>query len=148
MKRIWNDDWVDAKEMHTQNPDTFSVPESKLLDALKVGDSVKICNKLERFWVSICSINGDKITGRVDSVLELNKDKYTYGDIVEFHKKNIYDIHDKLGREQFLRAWEVYCQLSYNKKKLAKKTTKQAIDILMKAYAYYNEHSTINGFKL
>jgi hypothetical protein len=83
---------VNAAEMHRQYPDEFEVPSPDEIRALRKGDVVKVCNDRERFWVLIESRNGDVFAGRVDSMLLFGKVRY--GDRIEFHADNLYDIFD------------------------------------------------------
>lgn len=92
MKKTKTSDFVDAQQMHKDNPETFDAPSPEELNNLKIDDIVKICygNK-ERFWVKIIEITGDDIKGEVDNDLIFVKLKYK--DIVSFDKKNIYSIY-------------------------------------------------------
>jgi hypothetical protein len=46
----------------------------------------------ERFWVEIVQRDGDLFTGRVDSYTLLAP--VSYGDHIEFHSDNVYEIFD------------------------------------------------------
>lgn len=84
--------FVDAQEMHKNNPDTFDAPDNDELNAIKVGSTVKVCNERERFWVTVTGVDGEKITGEVNNNL-LDNDEYDLGDPIVFEKKHIYDIY-------------------------------------------------------
>jgi uncharacterized protein YegJ (DUF2314 family) len=84
--------FVDAQEMARLNPDTFEAPNKEELDAITEGDSVKICNSQERFWVTVASVDGDYITATVDNHLLDTSDGLELGNTVKFTKSNIYDI--------------------------------------------------------
>jgi hypothetical protein len=97
---VFNDRWIDAQRMHKNNPNTFNVPSRNDLTELQIGDSVKICNGHERFWVRLSVIykayRRQKSTawifiGRVDNIL-INEKPYKLGDLILFRGKNIYEI--------------------------------------------------------
>jgi hypothetical protein len=46
-------EFVDAQQMHIENPSTFEAPSKEELDNLKKGDSVKVCAAGERFWCTV-----------------------------------------------------------------------------------------------
>jgi hypothetical protein len=75
--------------MHKKHPDTFEAPTKEELDALKVGNIVKVSHNNERFWVTITAIDKDIITGKVDNVL-IRPQPFKYGDIIKFKKHHIY----------------------------------------------------------
>lgn len=85
--------FVDALAMHLLHPATFFIPTEDELMALKVGDTIKVCCEDERFWCIIESIDGQKISARVDNDL-VNTARYGISDkdIVSFRMKNIYQI--------------------------------------------------------
>lgn len=85
--------FVDAQEMGRKHPDTFEVPTNEELDAIKKGDSVKICDEEagERFWVTVDEIDGNKITGFVNNQL-VSSDLH-YGDLISFETRHIYSIY-------------------------------------------------------
>lgn len=83
---------VDAQEMARLNPTTFGVPSKKELNAITEGDSVKVCNSRERFWVTVVSVDGDNITGTVDNDLLDTSDGLELGNTISFTKSNIYSI--------------------------------------------------------
>lgn len=93
MKKIKSVIFVDAQEMHKKHPQTFDAPSREDLTDLKLGDIVKMCaNEKERFWTIITAIKGNKITASADNKLVHNFG-FNLGDIIEFEKKNIYDIY-------------------------------------------------------
>ena len=55
---------------------------------LKIGNTVKISNNLERFWVKIIELNDNYFLGKIDNYLIFNSE-YDYEDIVIFEKENI-----------------------------------------------------------
>jgi len=88
--------FVDAQQMHKDNPKTFWVPSKKELDAIKPGDNVKVCvNDAERFWVLVTKVDGDKITGKVNNYMLLGDYGFDYGDNIIVLKRNVYDIRAK-----------------------------------------------------
>lgn len=98
---IFTDDWVDAKEMNYKYPDTFDYPTQIELDNIAIGDSLKISNGLERFWVEVKEKNKIYLIGRVDN--ELITDEYKLNDLVMFENKNIYDIRTKEDKQDYFR---------------------------------------------
>ena len=83
------DDWVDVTQRMEQYSGVFDIPTKENLDALVAGDSVKISNGFERFFVRVASVEGDTIHGRVENHL-VGKYDYDYNDTVRFEKKNIF----------------------------------------------------------
>lgn len=87
--------FIDAQEMHNENPESFEVPSKEDLAKLKKYDLVKVCTGGERFWVMISSVDGEKITGRIQNNL-VNTDQHGLHlkDEVTFEKRNIYSVWD------------------------------------------------------
>jgi len=85
--------FINAQEMQTRYPDTFEAPTLTALNSISIGQSVKVCHKNERFWVSVTSIHKDVISGTVDNSLVL-KHPFKFGDIIQFKKHHIYAIWD------------------------------------------------------
>lgn len=87
-------EFTDAQLMRIENPDTFDAPCKEGLDAIKEGDSVKVCNEGERFWVTVTKIEDQKITGTVDNDLVRSEmHGLNYGDEISFEKRHIYSIY-------------------------------------------------------
>ena len=82
------DKWQEPNEKDTHE---FTEPSEYNLLNLVVGDSVKIDNKRERFWVKITKLDSNAIYGKVDNNLIIDK-KYNYKDMVLFGKQHIFDI--------------------------------------------------------
>ena len=85
-------DFSDAQEMHSQKPDTFSVPSPDELQAICAGAVVKVCHNNERFWVVVKKVQGDELVGRVDNALVLPH-PFSGGDLIRFKKAHIYQIN-------------------------------------------------------
>jgi len=83
--------FVNAQEMRIKHPNTFEAPVKEELDAIKIGDSVKVCaDNKERFWVTVTNVEGDIITGTVDNdLVDVN---LAYGEEINFKKSNVYSI--------------------------------------------------------
>ena len=81
--RIYRDDWL--------------LPESPALLELSVGDSAKLNNGGERFFVVVTAVDGDRVVGRVDNHL-VRKRPYGYGDRVEFSRRHVWFVRDAAGR--------------------------------------------------
>jgi len=109
MSKIKKIKLVNAKEISISSPDSFIVPPEELLNNLKIGSIVKVCDNRERFWVNIVRVKKNGyFNGKIDNFLmgnmmnEIIKEKtgkvledmdHNYGDIIEFHLDNIYDIN-------------------------------------------------------
>lgn len=91
MKKAITDRWLDAQKLHRENPKTFDAPSEEELANIRKGDSVRICNGRERFWVTVTCRHGSKIWGNVDNML-VDTTKYNVGDSVVFNTKHVYDI--------------------------------------------------------
>jgi len=95
---------VSYKLMHgptfrQEAPYTFFLPHPAVVDAVQVGDVVKLGFEYdepgekwaaERMWVHIDRIEGDKYVGRLDNEPEENF--LEYGQEVAFHRENILDV--------------------------------------------------------
>ena len=79
---------VSARQMSTEHPDTFYYPEKDIL-TIKKGDSVKVCNGKERFWVTVEEVIDDTVLGTIDNVLVSTK-SLKLGDLILFRKEHIY----------------------------------------------------------
>ena len=87
------EEFVDAQQMHRHHPGTFEVPSDRRLASISPGDTVKVCNRQERFWVTVSSVDGEHITGVVDNQL-MDDYGYNLGDSIQFEKRHIYSIYD------------------------------------------------------
>ena len=85
-----NIEFVNAQAMHSLHPGTFDVPTAGDLQALRVGNWVKVCVNNERFWCVVTDISEGIITGRVDN--NLLQDGLQCGDVIQFPTDCIYDI--------------------------------------------------------
>lgn len=88
-------DFVDAQQMHKDNPTTFDAPSQQELDDLKVEDTVKLSLNCERFWVEITAINGETLKGRIANDLVFDQ-PFKCDDIIKFRKNHIYNIYEDL----------------------------------------------------
>lgn len=86
--------FVNAQEMHRENPDRFEVPSTEELKSIKAGHYVKVATGNERFWVHVTEVTRDSIKGKVNNDL-MNTDIHGLKacDDVEFTTDNIYDIY-------------------------------------------------------
>lgn len=85
--------FINAVKMAIKHPKTFEAPSQLSLASITTGSIVKVCNNYqERFWVTVTSVVGDTVTGKVDNDLVITED-YNYGDIIVFTKDNIYNIY-------------------------------------------------------
>ena len=62
-------------------------------EGIQPGDSVKIIRGGERFWVTVTSVRGSKITGKVDNHLVL-KHPFRFGSKISFSKASVIE-HQK-----------------------------------------------------
>lgn len=98
-QKAFVDQWVDAQKMAQKFPDCFYAPSSDDIYRLRPGDSIKICNNEERFWVKIIDIRKYPLRkalkwtflGEVDNCLITDR-PYDLGDMVEFEGCHIYQI--------------------------------------------------------
>lgn len=81
---------VDAQKLAREFPKSFEVPESNTLASLRSGDSVKVCNGKERFWVRLIEANGSKLRGVVSN--DIRARRYGKGDTIQFRSLNVYDV--------------------------------------------------------
>ena len=98
---IFTDDWVNVNEMNSKYPNTFDIPTQNELENITIGDTVKISNGFERFWVEIKEITNLYLIGRVDN--ELITNEYSLNDYVMFEKRNIYDIHTIKDKKEIIK---------------------------------------------
>jgi hypothetical protein len=112
---IFTDDWVDAKEMSYKYPNTFDFPTQYELENITIGDSVKISNGFERFWVEIKEVNKLYLIGRVDNKLITRE--YNLNNLVMFEKKNVYDIRTIEDKEEYLKNLNNKIKFLYKLKK-------------------------------
>lgn len=98
---IFTDDWVNANEMNSKYPNTFDIPTQNELENITIGDTVKISNGFERFWVEVKEITNLYLIGRVDN--ELITNEYSLNDYVMFEKRNIYDIHTIKDKKEVIK---------------------------------------------
>lgn len=83
----------DAQQMQKDNPTTFYAPSQQELEKLTVNDLAKVCVQGERFWCIIKQINDQHITGEINNDLVFtHKHGLSDTDVIEFEKKNIYNI--------------------------------------------------------
>jgi len=88
--------FLNAKELHEANPDTFEWAGLEVLKvAVKAGCYVKVCETsgrtAERFWVRVDEIQGDQIEGVVWNNLVYSP--LEHGDEISFSYENIYDFY-------------------------------------------------------
>jgi len=90
--------------MAWKHRETFEAPNIQDLDALKVGDTVKVCHQLserqsERFWCHIKEIedvpseDNGFICAEVDNDL-IHDHGFGFQDLIQFHKHDIYMIYE------------------------------------------------------
>ena len=71
----------------------LKVPSAEALEVLpRRGDTVKICESNERFWVSVTSVVGDTVEGLVNNELTSGQPFAALGSRIKFEKRHIYMI--------------------------------------------------------
>lgn len=94
---------VDAQKLSREHPGTFEVPGTDVITALRAGDSVKVCNGKDRFWVRLTAADGSDLRGVVSS--PISSRRYGTGDTIQFRTKNVYDVRvSRTIRKGLLRA--------------------------------------------
>ncbi|PRC93501.1 hypothetical protein [Solimicrobium silvestre] len=84
----------DAQQMHKMYPATFEAPSSDELSEVRVGSLVKICaDDIERFWVKVTDVKGDRLQGTVDNnLLHSDAHQLKSDDVVSFELRHIYQV--------------------------------------------------------
>ena len=97
---------LDAQAQALAHPDTFAAPSASALALLpRPGiDRVKVCDGMERFWVLVRSVDGDRVTGRVDNELLSGQAYANHGSVISFEKRHIYRLMVYL--EPLEEAWK------------------------------------------
>ena len=88
-----NEPFVDAQKVKKQHPKTFQAPTLEELNKIHPEDFIKVCTGGERFWLEVVTVDGEKITGRIDNDL-VNGFRHGlfFDDMVEVEKRNVYNI--------------------------------------------------------
>ena len=90
-KKIYADDFSNAREMNENYPETFEWVEPPQRENMKRGDLIKVANGKERFWCSFRKNGiGNLIVAEVDNVL-ISTQGYNLGDWICFNRDNIYE---------------------------------------------------------
>ena len=89
--------FVDALEMHLQNPKTFEIPSSSDVNEIKPGWFVKVClvepgECGERFWCKVTKVNKKQETLYAEIDNHLVFYDYPVGTKVKINFSQIYDI--------------------------------------------------------
>jgi hypothetical protein len=87
-------EFEDAQALARQYPETFEAPSHKELSKLGPGDRVKVCRSNERFWCTIEEMDGERVFATVEYDL-LDDHPFELGDLIEFEKRNIFDIWEE-----------------------------------------------------
>jgi len=86
---------INAAEMGRAHPDTFYYAPKKVLDSIRPGDLIKVCDQSEfpeRFWVEVTKSDGNGLfVGRVDNYLFPDK-PYNFGTLIRFGVENVFDL--------------------------------------------------------
>lgn len=80
--------FIDAQEMHNQNPDTFWVPSDEELSNITAGDHIKVAVNAERFWIKVESVEGNEIMGTCANETV----DFKFGEKISVKKRNVYQI--------------------------------------------------------
>ena len=89
--KTYFDKWQEPNEFTEYQ---FTEPSKENIKNIRIGDSVKVDNKFERFWVKIIKFKDNAIFGEVDNNLVIKRG-YNYKDIIVFGKQHIFDILTK-----------------------------------------------------
>ena len=108
--------WINTNSFNSTN-----LPTQEAINAIKVGDRIKICDGVERFYTLIIDVEKDnnKLIGLcaiITTNLLYNK-SYNYGDTVFVYPENIYEIVTKEFFEQKVKEY----QDNYTKEELKEK---------------------------
>jgi len=95
-RTVHNEDWILPEE-------PLSCSQRALLERLTIGNSAKIHNGNERFFVIVVAVDGDRIIGRVDNFLVFER-PYDYGDWVEFSRQHVWFVRDAIGQATLVAA--------------------------------------------
>lgn len=89
--------FTDAQEMKKMYPATFDAPTSNELAAVHAGSLVKICaDDVERFWVIVTEVEGNRLQGTVDNdLLHSNVHQLKSDDVVSFELRHIYQVYQE-----------------------------------------------------
>jgi hypothetical protein len=87
--------FTDAQKMHEMHPTTFEAPTLSELATVQVGSTVKICaDDIERFWVDVTKVNGDKLEGSIDNdLLHSHVHQLKCSDVVTFELRHIFQVY-------------------------------------------------------
>lgn len=91
-KLFTNVELNDAQKLAKKHPNTFEAPTQEQLNSIEIGDTVKICDGEERFWTIVKELKEDHIVAEVNNKL-IGDQEYNLGDLIQFTKNNIYEIH-------------------------------------------------------
>jgi hypothetical protein len=91
---------VNASYMANTYPETFKVPSKAAIDAIEVGDYMKVCTeggRGERFWVEVTELLGDGFYfGCINNALVLTHlHGWKEADEVVFHREHVYNVLKK-----------------------------------------------------
>jgi hypothetical protein len=86
---------ISAAEMARAHPETFDYAPKQVLDSIRPGNLIKVCDDAEpfaeRFWVKITKRDGNGLfVGRVENYLFAEK-PYNFGTLIRFGAENIFD---------------------------------------------------------
>jgi len=85
---------MDAGLMAEEHPEAFDTPDTGLLEVIKPGDCVKVCDGRERFWVLVTEVRGDTLLGTINNHLAgVVGHGLTYPDEIRFRRTNIYQVN-------------------------------------------------------
>lgn len=85
-------DLVDPVAFKNEYPDTVNIINPCYWNNVEVGHYVRIRRECEYFWVHVKEVTDDYITGEV--YYELGTNPFEIGDMLEFKKCFMFDIHD------------------------------------------------------
>ncbi len=97
---------INAAQIALEHPETFQRPADDEIKTLATGQSVKVCNGLERFWVNVENSNFPFFTGKVNNYL-LFPNGLRFGGRIAFHADNVFDIQQPARNPADCGTWAI-----------------------------------------
>lgn len=110
---------MNARDMAAASPKSFMVPSASRIDAIKVGNVLRICDVTDVFWAVVREIketeNGEKVY-MCAQVSRRQSVKARYGsNLIKVRAENVYDIFTEAHKEYYkmLTPAEPVCKCSH-----------------------------------
>jgi hypothetical protein len=88
------DNWVDVQQNRDKYEKDFHIPTMEELQSLESGDTVKVSDQVERFFVLVMAVSTDTITGKIMNHL-IGNQGYNYQDMITFEKRHVFSIQKR-----------------------------------------------------